>query len=97
MLRLPDRRRLRVRDIVPELECQGEIEATRITEEGSGSPYLAEVYFTPVKMPKRDEQIYLCVFFCRKYKEAMVLMTTLGSNAAGGRRHPGPVLRALGH
>ena len=76
MLRLPDGRRLRVQDIVPELECRGEIEATRITEEGSGSPYLAEVYFTPVKMPKRAEQLYLCVFFCRKYKEAMVLMTT---------------------
>lgn len=65
-----------VSELARTLPVLGTIEATRSSEDGDRSPYVAEVSFTRVRLPWRGDRLSLCVFRSPDHKEPMVLLTT---------------------
>ena len=66
----------RVSSLVQILPIVGDIEVTRLSEAGEGSPYRAGAGFTEVRLPGRTERLWMSVFHCDKHAQPMVLLTT---------------------
>ena len=71
-----DREQTLVSELARTLSVAGRIEAVRVSEDGSRSPYVADVAFSRVRLPWREERLWLCVFRCPDHQEPMVLLTT---------------------
>lgn len=66
----------RVGTICGRLKRVARITATRAADTGEGSPYVADVAYTEVRLPKRKERLWLCVFDSPDHKQPMALLTT---------------------
>lgn len=67
--------RARVRDAWKEARMFGELEATRLSDDGKRTPYTCEYGSLEVRLPGRKERLWLCVFDCPDHKEPMVVLT----------------------
>jgi hypothetical protein len=74
--------RARVRDAWKEATSHGEITAVRLADDGKRTPYTAEYASMKVRLPGRNDPLWLCVFDCPDHEEPMVLLTNRQADTA---------------
>jgi len=75
-LLLHDDSRARVRDAWKEATFYGELECTRLSDDGTRKPYKADYGSLPVRLPGRRQQLWLCVFDSPDHIQPLVLLTS---------------------
>lgn len=53
----------------------GELEATRLSDDGKRTPYTCEYGSLRVTLPGRKEKLWLCVFDCSDHAQPLVILT----------------------
>jgi hypothetical protein len=71
-----DDSRARVSDLWEGARFYGELEATRILDDGRKGPYRARYGSRPVRFPGFDRKLWLCVFKSPDHKHPLVLLTS---------------------
>jgi len=66
----------RVRDAWKDAPLRGELICERLCDDGSRTPYQAEVRSCRVRLPKLDKQLWLCVFDSQDHPQPLVLLTS---------------------
>ena len=82
--------RARVRDLWEGARFYGELEATRLLNDGKRGAYRARYGSRPVRLPGHEQQLWMCVFKTDEHHNPMVLLTTHKADT------PAAVARVLG-
>ena len=74
--------RARVMDVWKEATLHGELTATRLADDGGRKPYRCDYSSMRVRLPERNDALWLCVFDSIDHEQPMVILTNQPADSA---------------